>query len=140
MPTENYKVYSDNLMVSFDSEVYHLYKEHKYLDITVKYGKKRSLRANALYWDWMQALSERFSAKGQYSKEEMHDLMRHNFLGYEDRMIGNTLISQQLKSTTDLDSGEMFHYMEKIDAWAADHGCLLPRPSDGEYEKWAKQS
>jgi len=101
---------------------------------------KRSLNANALYWQWLTVMAEHFSRGGKkFSKEDMHDLMRHQFLGYEDKVIGQTVIGHQLASTAGLDTGQMYHYMKRIDAWAADHGCLLPRPEDCEYERWRKE-
>lgn len=102
-------------------------------------GGKRSLSQNNLYWVWLKALADKFSEKsGPYSKEDMHDLMRHLYLGYEDRRIGNTVIGHQLSSTSDLEPGNMAEYLSKIEAWAADHGCLLPIPAHSEYEQWAK--
>ena len=63
----------------------------------------RSLSANALYWTWLDALAKHFSKGGnKFDKDAMHDLMRHKFLGYEDKTVGKTVISQQLKSTADL--------------------------------------
>jgi len=99
----------------------------------------RSLSANALYWTWLNTLAAHFSkGDNKFDKDDMHDLMRHRFLGYEDKTVGKTVIAQQLKSTADLDSGGMFHYMQQIDEWASVHGCLLPRPEDNEYAQWAK--
>jgi hypothetical protein len=99
----------------------------------------RSLSANALYWTWLDALAKHFSKGGnKFDKDAMHDLMRHKFLGYEDKTVGKTVISQQLKSTADLTSSGMCEYMQQIDAWAADCGCLLPRPENNEYAEWAK--
>lgn len=98
---------------------------------------RRSVNSNALYWSWLTLLAAHFSRSGTtYSKDDMHDLMRHKFLGYEDRVIGNTEIRQQLASTSKLDTTQMYHYMSQIDAWGADHGCLLPRPEDEQYEKY----
>lgn len=100
---------------------------------------KRSLNANALYWQWLTIMAEHFSRGGQlFTKDDMHDLMRHQFLGYVDRKIGRTEISQQLASTANLDTSQMHAYMSKIDAWAADHGCLLPRPEDSTYSEWQR--
>jgi len=101
--------------------------------------ERRSTSANALYWQWLTVMAKHFSRKGQvFTKDDMHDLMRHKFLGYEDKTVGKTVIAQQLKSTADLTSSGMCVYMQQIDAWAADHGCLLPRPEDNEYAEWAK--
>jgi hypothetical protein len=98
---------------------------------------KRSLNANNLYWQWLTIMAEYFSRGGKkFSKDDMHDLMRHQFLGYEDKVIGSTVIAQQLASTADLDTSQMYHYMSKIDAWSADHGCLLPHPADSEYSTY----
>lgn len=100
---------------------------------------KRSLNANALYWQWLTIMAEHFSRGGQpFTKDDMHDLMRHQHLGYTDRVVGKTRIAQQLASTSDLDTGQMHAYMSKIDAWAADHGCLLPRPEDSTYAEWQR--
>jgi len=98
---------------------------------------KRSLNASNLYWQWLTLMAEHFSRGGKkFTKDDMHDLMRHQFLGYEDKIVGSTKISQQLASTANLDTSQMYHYMTKIDAWAADHGCLLPHPADAEYAQY----
>ena len=40
----------------------------------------------------------------------------------------------QLRSTTELNTGEMFFYMEQVEAWAADYlGLLVTIPADSEY-------
>lgn len=98
---------------------------------------RRSTNANSLYWKWLTLLAEHFSKGTAYSQDDMHDLMRHKFLGYVDaKKIGNTEIPQQLASTTGLDTGQMHAYMSKIDALAADHGCLLPHPADSAYTEY----
>lgn len=106
-----------------------------------RHEPKRTLPMNALYWDWLTQMADHFSRKaGPFDKDSMHCLMRHQHLGYTDaRVIGKTEIPQQLRSTTDLTKGEMLEYMQRIDAWAADHGCLLARPEDAEYEQLAKR-
>lgn len=100
--------------------------------------ESRSLSQNSLYWKWMSELAIYFSSKSNqpYTRDHMHDLMRHKFLGYVDNTIGNTVIKQQLRSTTGLDKPDFHHYLEQIDAWAADHGALLTHPEDSEYRSW----
>lgn len=100
---------------------------------------KRSNSANNLYWKWLTVMAQHFSRNGQsFTKDDMHDLMRHRFLGYEAKTIGKTEIQPQLKSTAELDTAQMCEYMTKIDAWCADHGCLLPRPEDNDYAEWQR--
>jgi hypothetical protein len=111
-------------------------KDHGFIKIELNAGSNRSLSQNALYWMWMGEMATHFASRGaEIDKDKAHDLMRHQHLGYEDIVINNTVINSQLKSTTKLTKGEMHDYMEKVDAWAADHGVLLPHPEDSEYMK-----
>lgn len=100
---------------------------------------KRSLAANALYWKWLTQMAQYFSTpENELTKDDMHDLMRHKFLGYRTVIIGQTEITQ-LKSTADRDSRQFCEYMNEIDMWSADYGCLLPRPEDNEYSIWVEE-
>lgn len=104
----------------------------------------RTLSANALYWKWMAQLSAHLSTPGQqeYSKDDLHDICRHKFLGYRSsgkRMADGTPLYPQLKSTTELSKSEMCHYMTQIDSWAISMNCLLPSPDDSEYKRFTKK-
>ena len=117
-----------------------------------KWVAKRSLPQNALYWQWMTQLAKHFSGlkmddgdggkiRVKFTKDDMHDLMRHRFLGYTDeKTVGSTVIPMQLISTTGLKTQPMHEYMSKIDAFAADNGCLLPHPADSEYMEYKEAS
>ncbi len=117
------------------------------------WSPKRSLNANALYWSWLTQLAEFFNQKEKglarkksgyeptvYDREDMHDMMRHLFLGYENRKIRNTEITQQLKSTTKLSRADFCDYMTQIDRWALSYGCFLPHPEDSEYARYLEQT
>ena len=102
-----------------------------------KWTKPRTRSQNSLYWEWLNQMAEHFSTRdNHFSKEDMHDLMRHKFLGYEDKKLGSTEIKNQLKTTTRLNTAVMAEYMNKIEAWAVDHGCLLPIPDHNEYQRY----
>lgn len=110
----------------------------KPMTLTLKpFQSRRTLPMNAMLWVWHTHMAKHFSRKaGPFTPEDMHELMKHKFLGYENpRVIGKTEIPAQLKSTTRLSKGEMLEFMEKVDAWAADNGCLLPRSEDNDYDK-----
>lgn len=112
------------------------------MEVTLQqHQPRRTLPMNALYWEWLTQMAKHFSRNaGPFSKDDMHDLMRHQHLGYaEAKTIGKTEIPRQLRSSADLTKGEMLEYMQRIDAWAADHGCLLVRPEDAEYEELARR-
>lgn len=112
--------------------------DHGFIKLEWSAGSNRSISQNGLYWMWMGQLAESFNARskdGQWSKDDMHDLMRHKFLGYESKTIGKTELKDILRSTTKLQKGEMHHYMTQIDAWAVDVGVFLTHPEDSEYMK-----
>lgn len=101
-----------------------------------KYRNKRSLNQNALFWMWCAEARDYFNKKKTpqpLSKDDMHDLFCHLFLGYEDLVVGNTEIKNKLRGTSKLDTGEMFHFMEKIEAWCVEKGLLLTVPVVSEY-------
>jgi hypothetical protein len=86
-------------------------------------------------------MADYFSIKGaQYTEDDMHDLCRHKFLGYENRKIGNTEIVSQLKSTAagKIGKAEMSEYMHQIEVWCTELGCYLPYPEDNEYTHYRK--
>jgi hypothetical protein len=110
-------------------------------EFTWKLAKsKRSNDANGLYWMWMTELAKHFSNDaGSYTKDEMHDLMRHKFLGYETKVIGNTELQPQLKSTAKLNTSEFCDYMMKVDVWAQSCSVLLPRPENNLYTQYYEE-
>jgi hypothetical protein len=112
---------------------------HKLVLKYEQWSEPRSRSQLALYRIWLRQMASFFSTKeAKYSDDDMHDLMRHKFLGYEDRRIGNTEIKLQLRSTANgrISKQEMSEYMTKVDIWAAELGCYLPRPEDNEYTKY----
>lgn len=101
------------------------------------YKPKRSLPQNNLYWKWLGAMAKHFSRTAPpFDSEQMHDLCRFKFLGVENRLIGTTEIKGQLVSTKSLDTHGMSEYMTQVEAWAAEHGCLLPSLACKEYETY----
>lgn len=99
---------------------------------------RRSVSANALYWKWLTQLADHFSRKGnKYTREDLHDVMRHKFLGStEPRMVGNILIPAQIRSTKKLNTSEFCEYMTRIDAWALDQGVYLVTPAASQYAEY----
>lgn len=90
---------------------------------------KRSLAQNALYWIWVGILSEQTG----YRKDEMHSLLRYQFLPSCEREIMGHRI-HDLPSTTKLNTGEFTEYLNDIEGWASDFGIMLPHPEDQYYE------
>jgi hypothetical protein len=103
------------------------------LDIK-KYVNKRSLNQNALVHFWFAEIAEYLTSRGRETNEvQVKLLMKHKFLGYEDIELGSMTIERQLRETSGLDTGEMFQFMEQIDAWSSGIGVRLTIPVSSEY-------
>lgn len=105
------------------------------------FTERRSRSQLGLYRTWLRHMADHFSSKSaQFTDDDMHDLCRHRFLGYEDRKIGSTEIVAQLKSTADgkIGKGAMSEYMHKIEVWCTELGCYLPYPEDNEYTAYRR--
>lgn len=139
MQKGSHTISSNEYLRSIFNQVAAAVKDHGFVKLEWSAGSNRSLSQNALYWAWMGELAVSFTNRAKdgsaWTKDDMHDLMRHQFLGYEEKVIGKTELKPTLKSTADLDRGEMHYFMEQIDAWGAEHGVMLPHPADSEYMK-----
>lgn len=103
------------------------------------YTAPRSRSQLNLYREWLHRMADFFSTRGsQFTDDDMHNMLRHKYLGYETKVIGKTVIKDQLKSTANgkIGKAEMSEYMTKIDIWATELGCYLPHPEDNEYTKY----
>ena len=90
------------------------------------YPKNRSLNQNAYMFG---VVYKHISDHLGYSVDEVHDLMKHKFLG---RMIllGNENFLIPI-STTDLDTKSMEEYLKNIREWASSSlNCYIPLPNE----------
>jgi len=119
------------------------WEQHPILSIEVKpTNERRSLDQNALFWKWMEELSKYFTNRGHpLTKQDAHDLMCHEFLGYQTKVLGKTKIVQLVTTTSPkkMEMTDFCHFMDQIDAWAADKGCLLPTPADTAYAEYKRK-
>lgn len=108
--------------------------------------KKRSLSQNAVFHMWCGELSQFLTGKGRAfaTPEWCKDAMKYTFLGFE--AVGHTNVTtgeimaySELKHTSNLSTGEMFHFMEQVESWCAGIGCLLTIPEKSEYMTIKKQ-
>jgi len=84
---------------------------------------------------WCGEMSSHFSKKVPITPEQMKQLMKNEFLGTEDVVVGSTTIPNQLRSTKSLDKGEMHFFMEQVFHWGLDHGVQLTNPKDSEFQR-----
>ena len=128
-------VTSEQMALQCHRDTIAMMKDHGYCVVEIKAGS-RSLSQNALYWEWITCITDFINQKNKtdFKIDEIHMRMKHDFLGYtSETKIGSSTIPPQLKSTTKLTKGEMFHYMLQIEAYWVGLGLLLPRPEDSVY-------
>lgn len=114
-------------------------EDHGFIRVEWKAGSNRSINQNDLYWMWLGEIVSQTNAKlvegaTPFIKEEMHEWLCEEFLGYETRTVGRKEITI-LKGTSKLLKGEMYFYMQQVDAFAHSKGFKLTIPDDSEYMK-----
>ena len=122
--------------------MHRMLRENGWLKIECKAGN-RTLSQNALYWVWMTEIADFINEKNgtDFTKDELHIRMKHEFLGYDDpKTIGTVQIPSQLKSTERLSKTDMFTYMLTIDTHWANLGLMLSRPEDSVYAQLKRKN
>ncbi len=70
---------------------------------------------------------------------QIKDALKHTYLGYEtkelvDVVTGEITTIQSLRHTSNLDTGEMYVFLCKVEAWAMNIGCHLTIPQSCEFQ------
>lgn len=87
---------------------------------------KRSTEANKRYWTLLHLLSDNCKPMGVvYSATAWHEYWKQKLLGANEIKLPNGKAMLIANSTADLDRGEFNDYMQKVEAWAAEHGIWL---------------
>ena len=114
----------------------HLLKCRETYRVNVKeWREKRSLSQNALYWVWLEEISQALKPNDKQHKADVwHEYFKQYFCTAKSiEMPAGKDVA--VKSTTMLDVGEMCHYMTQIHNWAAGHMLILPVPENSEYKQ-----
>lgn len=99
-----------------------------------EYQNPRSLDQNALFHVWIRQMVSHFKpARPGLTEEEMKDICKFRFLGTETRKAGKIVLENQLKQTSKLRKGEMYHFMEQVYQWCLELGLQLDTPADSEF-------
>ena len=104
--------------------------------VTIKgWRESRSISQNSLYWKWMAELSKQAKVNGkEFSGEIWAEFFKKYYCPSKsiEMPLGE---SSEVKTTTNLDTGEMHHYLSNIQAWCMSEGYHLTIPSDCDYQK-----
>lgn len=111
------------------------------ISIQVKpYRKNRKLSQNALQHVIYNEISHYLVQKGRkdWSPDFVKKQLKNKFLGwvgseFVDVITGEVIIKHELKATSELDTGESYHFTTQIIEWASSIGCYINIPEDCEY-------
>lgn len=96
---------------------------------------------------WYSEISEYLISRGKTfaTPDWVKDALKHTYLGYEtkelvDVVTGEITTIQSLRHTSDLDTGEMYVFLCKVEAWAMNIGCHLTIPQSCEFQLLREQA
>lgn len=100
-----------------------------------KWVDKRSIPQNSTMWLWLGEISKQVNRRTESAvePEDLHEYFKGIYCPVRTVQLGDKTIS--IKSTKRLDKGEMFHYMTKIEAWAAERKIILTVPYGSDYQR-----
>ena len=114
-------------------------KEHGTLNLEWKrQGDSRSKTQNSLFHIWCgEIASQMYQRTGDesYTKIGVKLVLKKMFLGEETIKVGKSEIERQVRKSSKLDKGEMFFFMQQIEAFAFENNLSLSHPADNEYDK-----
>jgi len=150
MQKAKYTVTSQQMLDQVYQDALRGIEDHGFIKLEWKAGSNRSINQNDLYWMWLGEICDQANVNLPYTyfneeiqqeetiecmvKEELHEWMCHEFLGYTTKRIGRKDVTQ-LKGTSKLLKGEMYFFMQQVDAWSHQKGYKLTIPDDSEYMK-----
>lgn len=150
MQKASYTVTSQQMLDQVYRDALRGIEDHGFIKLEWKAGSNRSINQNDLYWMWLGEICDQANTKLPYTyideetgeeetiecmtKEEMHEWFCEEFLGYTTKRIGRKEVSV-LNGTSKLLKGEMYFYMQQVDAWSHMKGYKLTIPDDSEYMK-----
>ncbi len=102
------------------------------------YQNSRSLSQDAMAHVWYRQISEEMAKKGHVvthdKPEEVWKLwLKKRFIGSYTVNIGKEVMSDQVKSTKNLNKGEMAYFLDQVYHWATKQGVMLSVPHESEY-------
>lgn len=106
-----------------------------------EWREKRSLSQNSLLHLWLGEISEYLVKSGRTdaTPEWVKRNLKKTYLGYEeveytDFVTGTKTTELELRHTSDLDTGDMHHFMCQVEGWCAQFGLVLTIPQSSEFQ------
>lgn len=106
-----------------------------------EWREKRSLSQNSLSHMWYAEISEYLVKSGRTdaTPKWVKRNLKKTYLGYEeveytDFVTGTKTTELELRHTSDLDTGDMHHFMCQVEGWCAQFGLALTIPQSSEFQ------
>ena len=110
------------------------FPKDKAVEIVAREKKRnRSLAQNRIAHMWFNEIAEfvREHYGQAYPAEAFKEWLKATYLGQEVHTMPNGQVVAYTRHTSDLSVEEFTHFLEQVDAWAAqDLGCQLTHPDD----------
>lgn len=141
LPKDGIKLHRGNLS-AITQHLHPLLNDGQCFRLQLKpWREKRSLSQNSLSHVWYQEISDYLIASGRTdaTPKWVKRNLKKTFLGYEDVeytdfTTGEKTVEQQLRHTSDLDTGDMHHFMCQVERWCAQFGLVLSIPQSSEFQ------
>ncbi len=128
LPQDGIKLHRGNF-TAIGQQIQPYLEEGKCFRMVLKpWREKRSLSQNALSHMWYSEISEYLISRGKTfaTPAWVKDALKHTYLGYEtkdlvDVVTGEITTIQSLRHTSDLDTGEMYIFLCKVEALGGEY-------------------
>lgn len=115
--------------------------------LTLKpWREKRSIPQNSLSHMWYAEISAYLIESGRTDATPawVKKNLKKTYLGcveveYTDFITGEKTTSWEPRHTSDLDTGDMHHYLCQVEAWCAQFGLALTTPENSEFMQLRRQ-
>lgn len=108
--------------------------------------EKRSIPQNSLSHMWYAEISEYLIRSGRTdaTPEWVKRNLKKTYLGsveveYVDFVTGEKTTTWEPRHTSDLDTGDMHHYLCQVEGWCAQFGLVLTIPENSEFMQLRRQ-
>lgn len=136
-------LHSSNIKSIFNALI-ELVKSGKRYRLIIKIWKdKRTIDQNSLSHMWYTDIAKQANQRAKtnsYTLESVKKDFKEMFLGYEkvehkNVITGEVTTTLELIKTSDLDTGEMYFFLQQIETWSYQNGFKLRISNDSEYRK-----
>lgn len=110
-----------------------------------EYKPTRSLNQNALSHVWYREIANYLDGlmtwddNTPFTEDDVKQMLKMKYLPTKPKTLKGKVIHVPVDTST-LNSGDMYEYMERVQAWALDKGLTLPVPEDSQFYKLMQEN